>query len=200
MKKALLFSALFTAFAAPAFADAIPGQAAPAFTTTGASGEVVTVPDPEGRKVVLEWTNHGCPFVKKHYKSGNMQKTQAHAHDQSAVWISVISSAPGKQGHVDAAKALDLTTSREAAPDHIVLDPTGDIGRLYGAKATPHMYVIDAQNVVAYAGAIDSIPSGKASDIPKAENYVVSALDSLAAGEAVATPSKPAYGCDVKYN
>lgn len=188
------------AFAAPAFADAAPGQPAPSFTATGISGETIAVPDPDGRRMVLEWTNHGCPFVKKHYNSGNMQATQAHAAEQGVVWVSVISSAPGKQGHVDAEEARELTTSRDAHPADIVLDPSGEIGRLYGAKATPHMFVIDHDGTVAYAGAIDSIPSGAPEDIETAENYVLSALDALEAGEPVKTAATQAYGCDVKYD
>ena len=183
----------------PALAEAIPGQAAPAFNSTDITGANVSIPDLAGRTVVLEWTNHGCPFVKKHYNSGNMQDTQQYARDMGAVWISIVSSAPGKQGHVNEDQALELTNSRNAVPDHVILDPSGEIGRLYGAKATPHMYVIAPDSLVAYAGAIDSIPSGNPADIANAENYVRSALEALNNGDQVATVFTPAYGCDVKY-
>ena len=123
------------------------GSAAPAFTGTNSNGEEVSLSDFDGKTVVLEWTNADCPFVKKHYAEPvkNMQGMQTDAIDDEVVWISVISSAPGKQGHVDGAGANELTTSRGAAPAHVILDESGDIGRLYDAKTTPHMYVISAE-------------------------------------------------------
>ncbi|MBB36661.1 MAG: thioredoxin family protein [Hirschia sp.] len=185
---------------APALAEAGPGKLAPAFNTTDITGANVSIPDLAGRMVVLEWTNHGCPFVKKHYNSGNMQSTQAFADDMGAVWISIVSSAPGKQGNVTPGEAMELTTSRNANPSHVVLDPTGQIGRLYGARATPHMFVVAPDGKVAYAGAIDSIPSGNPADIEHAENYVKSALTAISAGVPVKTQATQAYGCDVKYD
>ena len=197
MKAVIVASLTAIALAGPAFADAVIGQAAPDFTAVTTQNETITLSELEGL-VVLEWTNHGCPFVKKHYKSGNMQATQTKAVAQGATWISIISSAKGKQGHVSAEKANSLTDERAAKPTHVVLDASGEIGRLYGAQTTPHMYVINNQTLE-YAGAIDSIPSGNVDHIEKAENYVLSALSNIAAGEAVVTPFSKAYGCDVKY-
>ncbi|NDC56587.1 MAG: thioredoxin family protein, partial [Alphaproteobacteria bacterium] len=156
--------------------------------------------DFKGKTVVLEWTNHDCPFVRKFYEAGKMQEYQKAAVADGVVWLSIISSAPGKEGHVDGVKANELTASRNAAPSHVLLDETGTVGKLYGAKTTPHMFIIDASGVVQYHGAIDSIPSTNAADIDKATNYVTAALADLKAGKAVAAlgQSRP-YGCSVKY-
>lgn len=177
------------------------GALAPAFTGETAGGETVSLADYAGRTVVLEWTNHGCPFVQKHYAEPhrNMQALQADAAEDGVVWLSVISSAPGKQGHVSAQEAVEINDAREAAPADVILDPAGVIGRAYDAKTTPHMFVIDGDGVVQYAGAIDSIKSSRVSDVPEAENYVRAALEDMAAGAPVATPTSKAYGCSVKY-
>lgn len=179
------------------------GVAAPTFTGTNSNGETVSLSDFAGKTVVLEWTNDGCPFVQKHYAEPhlNMQSLQADAADSdgNVVWLSVVSSAPGKQGHVDGAAANALTTSRGAAPAHVLLDETGEIGRLYDAKTTPHMFVITADGTIAYEGAIDSKASAKVADIPDATNYVSAALNSVAKGEPVETASTKPYGCSVKY-
>lgn len=177
------------------------GTAAPAFTGVTASGETVSLSDYAGQTVVLEWTNHDCPFVMKHYAEPhlNMQTLQGDAATSDTVWLQVISSAPGKQGHVSAEEATALNVQRGAAPAGVILDPTGEIGRAYNAKTTPHMYVIDGAGLLQYAGAIDSVRSSKPADIPDAENYVMAALDSVAAGEPVATATSKAYGCSVKY-
>lgn len=187
-----------TANAAPD-ADATVGQPAPDFTATTSHGETVSLSDFAGQTVVLEWTNHGCPFVKKHYDAthANMQSLQAEADD--VVWVTVISSAPGKQGHVTGEEANALTAQRDARPDHVILDASGDVGQLYDAKTTPHMYVIDAEGTLAYAGAIDSIPSARISDIPEADNHVMAALDALANGETPDPAATKPYGCSVKY-
>ncbi|MFN4184719.1 MAG: redoxin domain-containing protein [Hyphomonas sp.] len=181
---------------APAF-----GAAAPAFTGTTSNGETVSLSDFEGKTVILEWTNDGCPFVKKHYADppSNMQSLQKSASADDIVWLSVISSRPGAQGHVSAEGANELTATRGAAPAHVILDESGDIGRLFGAKTTPHMYIVTPEGKLVYDGAIDSIPSARVEDIPKADNYVTAALDDLAAGKPVATPSSKPYGCAVKY-
>ena len=188
-----------TAEAAPA-APAV-GASAPAFTGTTSNGETVSLADFEGKTVILEWTNDGCPFVKKHYADppSNMQSLQKSASADDIVWLSVISSREGSQGHVSPAGANELTTSRGAAPAHVILDESGDIGRLYGAKTTPHMFVITPEGELVYDGAIDSIPSARVEDIPKADNYVTAALDDLAAGKVVTTPTSKPYGCAVKY-
>jgi hypothetical protein len=153
----------------------------------------------KGKTVVLEWTNDGCPFVQKHYRSGNMQSLQKELTGEGVVWAQVISSADGKQGQVDGAAANKLNADRGAMPTYVFLDPTGTIGKAYGAKTTPHMFVIDEVGKVAYAGAIDSKPSVDASDIPTSTNYVRAAVQDLKAGKPVATPSTKSYGCGVKY-
>lgn len=177
------------------------GEAAPAFTGTTSNGETVSLADFDGKTVVLEWTNADCPFVKKHYAEPrmNMQGLQTGAAEDDVVWISVISSAPGKQGHVDGAGANELTTSRGAAPAHVILDESGDIGRAYDAKTTPHMFVIKDDQSLAYMGAIDSNSSANPDDIDEATNYVTAALDAVASGADVETTSTKPYGCSVKY-
>jgi hypothetical protein len=149
--------------------------------------------------VILEWTNHECPFVRKHYETGNMQATQEVANASEAVWISIISSSPGTQGYVDAAEADALTADRNAAPDFVVLDPSGDIGRLYAAKTTPHMFIIDDAGLLRYDGAIDDKPSANHATIDGAKNYVLAALADLASGEEIAVTRTKPYGCSVKY-
>lgn len=176
------------------------GEPAPTFSEANANGQTVSLADLKGKTVILEWTNDGCPFVKKHYESGNMQKTQAAATmDPNTVWVSVISSKPGSQGHADAAKANKLTASREAKPTHVLLDPDGSMGRAYGAKTTPHIYVITPDQKLAYNGAIDSIPSSNKADIAKATNYVTASLAALKAGKQPDPALTVPYGCDVKY-
>lgn len=188
-----------TAQAAPA---AAAGSKAPAFTGLTSDGETISLADFAGKTVVLEWTNDGCPFVQKHYSTppSNMQGLQKSAAADDVVWISVISSAPGEQGNVTGKQANTLTEARGAAPAHVILDPEGTIGHLYGAKTTPHMFVITADGELAYDGAIDSIRSPKVADISKATNYVSAALEDIDAGRAVATPETKPYGCAVKYN
>ncbi len=172
---------------------------APAFTATTADGKTVNLADYKGRTVVLEWTNHDCPYVKKHYGSGNMQSQQKDATGQGVVWLQVISSAPGQQGFVDGATAKKLNADRGAAPTATLLDPKGELGRLYGAQTTPHLYVIKGDGTLAYKGGIDSIPSAKVEDIAKAEPYVKLALADVAAGRKVEKASTRPYGCSVKY-
>jgi peroxiredoxin len=177
------------------------GAAAPAFSGVTSAGETISLADFAGKTVVLEWTNDGCPFVKKHYAAppANMQTLQKSAAADDIVWISVISSAKGEQGHADAARANELTASRGAAPAHVVLDEAGTIGKLYGAKTTPHMFIITPDGELAYDGAIDSKSSAKVEDIAKATNYVTAALEDIEAGRPVATPVTKPYGCSVKY-
>jgi len=174
------------------------GAPAPDFTVVDTKGSSHSLRDFAGKTVVLEWTNHDCPFVKKHYQ-GNMQALQKEMTAQDVVWLSVISSAPGKQGHVSPAEADDLTASRNAAPTAVVFDESGVVGQAYAAKTTPHMYVIDKAGILQYMGGIDSIPSAKVDDIAKATPLFANAAKAVLAGE---TPdpaiSKP-YGCSVKY-
>lgn len=174
------------------------GKPAPDFSTMTTLDENLSMGALADKTVVLEWTNADCPYVQKHYGSGNMQSLQEAAAADDVVWISVISSAPGKQGHVDAATANALSEERGAAPAHIVLDPSGEIGRLYDARTTPHMFVID-KGTLAFMGGIDDIRSANPADIPKATNYVTAALTAIKAGDAVETPIAKPYGCSVKY-
>ena len=175
------------------------GEAAPEFTGTDTEGRQHTLGDYRGKFLVLEWTNHDCPYVRKHYDAGNMQAQQQEAAAQGVAWLSIISSAPGKQGHVSPAQADQLTTQRNAAPSAVLLDDGGEIGRLYGAKTTPHMYIIDPEGDLVYMGGIDSIASASPDDIGKATQYVRVALDEALAGKAIGTPVSRPYGCSVKY-
>jgi peroxiredoxin len=174
-------------------------QAAPAFTAKGADGSAISLSAYKGKTVVLEWTNHDCPFVKKHYESGNIPKLQQEATAKGVIWLQVISSAPGEQGQVDGPTAIKINGYRGAKPTNTVLDPDGSLGKLYGAKTTPHLFIIDPQGKLVYKGGIDSIASTNPADIGKAENYVSSALTAVAAGKKVANPSTQPYGCSVKY-
>jgi peroxiredoxin len=189
------------AFAVPALAWAAAAidAPAPAFTATTADGKTVSLADFKGKTVVLEWTNADCPYVRKHYGSHNMQAQQKAATAQGVVWLQVISSAPGQQGYVDGAAAAKLNTERGAAPTATLLDPKGDLGRLYGAQTTPHLYVIKGDGTLAYKGGIDSIASSDTADIAKAEPYVTEALAAVAAGRKVEKASTRPYGCSVKY-
>ncbi|HLY54864.1 MAG TPA: redoxin domain-containing protein [Stellaceae bacterium] len=172
---------------------------APDFTATDSNGQAVHLADLAGHMVVLEWTNDGCPYVQKWYSSGAMQKLQHDAADKGAVWLTVISSAPGEQGFVDGAKANEDTTERHAAPAHVLLDPTGAVGRLYSAMTTPHIFVIRPDGTLAYAGGADSIASTRIEDMAQAEPYAREAIDAVAAGQKVAHPVTRPYGCSVKY-
>ena len=178
------------------------GAEAPAFTGTDSNGGAIDLTAYRGKKVILEWTNHDCPYVRKHYDDSqrNMQALQESSTEAGAVWLTVVSSAPGKQGHVSGNEANQLSESRGASPTAVVLDPDGTIGRLYGAKTTPHMFIIDEAGVLQYMGAIDSKRSSNPSDIPGATNYVSQALGELAADQAVSTPVTQPYGCSVKYS
>lgn len=176
-----------------------PGNAAPDFTEMNTAGKPISLADFKGKTVILEWTNNGCPFVQKHYNSQNMQKTQAAATADGVIWLSVLSSKPGAQGHVTPAQADKLTADRGAKPTHVLLDPDGSMGRAYGAKTTPHIYIITPDGKIAYNGAIDSIQSNKVEDVPKATNYVTAALANLEAGKAPDPALTVPYGCDVKY-
>jgi peroxiredoxin len=199
MRALLVAAAAFAFTASPAQAAIQIGAAAPNFTAVDSNGKTHSLKDFAGKKVVLEWTNHKCPFVVKHYGPGNMQKTQKQAVADGAVWLSVISSAPGKQGYVSAAEANQLTKERNAVPTAVLLDSSGAIGKAYGAKTTPHIYVIDAKGKLAYAGAIDNKPDANPASIPGATNYAMAAVQSLKAGKAVEVASTTPYGCSVKY-
>ena len=175
------------------------GQAAPAFSLQDVDGKTRSLAEFRGKTVVLEWTNDGCPFVRKHYGSGNMQALQKRWTDAGVVWLVINSSAPGKQGHVDAAGAKKLVAEQGMKPTAYLLDADGKVGKAYGATATPHMFVIDAKGDVAYQGAIDDTPSADPADIAGAKNYVDAALTEVLAGKPVTTAATRAYGCSVKY-
>jgi peroxiredoxin len=191
-----LCAALMTAAAAAA---PEVGKPAPDFTGTDTAGKTWDLADLRGTPVILEWTNHDCPYVVKHYESGNMQALQQEAAEAGYTWLSVISSAPGKQGHVSAAQADELTESRGAAPTAVLLDPEGNIGKAYGARTTPHMFVIDADGTLVYMGGIDDKPTTNIADVEGAQNYVRLAMADLAAGEPVGNAVTRPYGCSVKY-
>lgn len=194
----MLFLALLTA--TPALAAPVIGEAAPEFELLDSYGERHALTDFRGQTVILEWTNHECPFVRKHYDAGNMQNQQQQAAEQhDAIWLTIISSKPGAQGHVSPELANALTTDRGAAPTAVLIDESGDVGRKYSAQVTPHMYIIDPEGTLVYMGGIDSNPSANPDDIPAATQYVVAALDDLAAGRTVAEPITRPYGCTVKY-
>jgi peroxiredoxin len=201
MRKSLLLIAVAALLASPgAFAAAARvGEKAPAFTLTGSDGKTHNLADFAGKTVVLEWTNAECPFVQKHYNAQNMQRQQRDATGKEIVWLTLNSGAPGKQGHVDAAGANRIRADWKLASTAYLLDPTGATGTAYGAKTTPHMYVIDGTGTLQYAGAIDSTPSSNAADIPKSTQYVEVALAELAEGKPVSTPVTQPYGCSVKY-
>lgn len=186
-------------FSAMGFAGVKVDKAAPEFSLVNVDNESVSLADYKGKYVVLEWTNHLCPYVKKHYESDNMQGLQKKFTGKEVVWLSIISSAPGKQGYVDAATAKTLTSDRGAAPSEVLFDPEGSVGKMYGAKTTPHMYIIDPDGTLRYAGAIDSIKSANPADIPKATNYVDVGFDELYAGDELSNKNTVPYGCSVKY-
>ncbi len=179
------------------------GAPAPAFTAVDTRGASHSLADYRGRWVVLEWVNHECPFTKKHYKKvdGRPGNTQAMQRDYAnrVVWLSVVSSAPGKQGFTSAEEADELTRDKGAAPTAVIRDTAGTLGRLYGARNTPQYAIVDPQGVVRYAGAIDDRPSARVKDIEGATNYVRAALDAGLAGTPIAVPQTQPYGCDVKY-
>lgn len=180
-------------------ADAKVGSPAPDFTTIDSNGVTHSLSNFKGKKVVLEWFNNECPYVVKHYDSKNMQALQKKYTAQDIVWLTINSSAPGKQGHVDGAAANALIKEHESAQTAFLLDADGTIGKLYGARTTPHMYIIDEAGVLQYAGAIDSNSSSRQSTIADATNYVTSALNNLAANKAVDPANTEPYGCSVKY-
>ena len=190
---------ILTAFSLTAYASVNVGKPAPDFTGVDSQGSKHTLSQYKGKTVVLEWTNHECPYVKKHYNSGNMQKLQKNATNNGIVWLSIISSRPGKQGHVSGEQANQLTQSRNAAPTAVILDETSEIGLLYGAKTTPHMYIIDKTGQLVYMGGIDNIPSKDEEDIAGAKNYVRAALDAMTAGKTIEDSITRPYGCSVKY-
>lgn len=174
------------------------GEAAPAFTLVDSEGAQRSLSDFRGKTVVLEWTNEGCPYVQKHY-TGAMQTLQRDATGDGVVWISIISSAPGTQGFVEGDQARQWKTRTEAGSTHLLLDPTGQVGKAYGAKTTPDMRVINAEGQLVYVGGIDDRPTNKVEDLEGANNFVRAALEDVEAGRPVRTAFATPYGCAVKY-
>ena len=198
----ILFSTLTIsalALAAPATAKIATGSNVSDMTVVDSNGTTHNLSDFAGKKVVLEWTNEGCPYVKKHYKTNNMQKTQKMATADGAVWLSIISSAPGKQGYKTGAEANAWKTDQDAASTAVILDPAGEMGRSFAAKTTPHMYIIDENQTLVYQGAIDDNRSASPKTVKGAKNYVLAAMADLKAGNAVAEAETAPYGCSVKY-
>ena len=190
---------LLTLFSLSTYATVEVGKAAPDFTGIDSNGKQHSLSQYKGKTVVLEWTNHDCPYVRKHYNSGNMQALQKDSTAKDVVWLSIISSKPGKQGHVSGKQANELTQSRKASPSAVILDESSEIGLLYGAKTTPHMYIIDKTGRLVYMGGIDDNPSKNEDDIPKSKNYVTAALNALASGKKIEDSITRPYGCSVKY-
>jgi peroxiredoxin len=200
MKKiAFLCAAAMLFFtSAPAMAAQV-GQPAPEITATDINGAPFKLSDHKGKTVILEWTNAQCPFVVKHYETGNMQKTQQAAIDKGAVWVTINSSAPGLQGHVTAEEQKNIIANTKAVPTTAILDESGEIGKAYDAQTTPHMFIVNAEGTLVYAGAIDDNSSPRHDTVEGAKNHVLAALDEIVAGKAVTTATTPPYGCAVKY-
>jgi len=200
MKQMLAAFTALAVIAAPASAAAVVGRPAPNFKAADVNGKAVSLSDFRGKTVVLEWNNPECPFVKKHYGSGNMQKAQAAAARDGVVWLTINSGAPGKQGHVSGAQAKALLAKAGARPTAYLLDPQGVVGKAYGAKTTPHMYIVNKAGTLVYAGGIDDKPTPRPADINGARNHVLAALSELKAGKAVSVATSRPYGCAVKYS
>ena len=199
MRKLFLSTAVILMASTSAFAAPVIGEPAPAFKGMDTNGVQHELSDFLGKTVVLEWTNHDCPYVKKHYDVGNMQQIQADATEDGVVWLSIASSAPGKQGQLDNATANAVMKDVGSNATARIQDPSGTIGKLYDAKTTPHMFVVDAEGILVYKGAIDSDSSFKSETIEGATNYVTAALSSIKAGEPIEVASTQPYGCSVKY-
>lgn len=196
---ALVFGGSFAASGA-AFAAASVGQPAPAFSVTDTSGKTVSLADYKGKHVVLEWVNPGCPYVQKHYNSANMPGTQKETTGQGVVWLAVNSTHTGASDYLPPAKLAGWMKDKGGAPTATLMDADGKVGRAYGARTTPHMYVIDPSGKLVYAGAIDSKASANPADIKTATNYVKQAVGESLAGKPVSTAVTQAYGCSVKYS
>ena len=199
MKALLLMTLALLPLSTAAMAAPEIGKPAPEFMANDTNGKHVMLSELKGKTVVLEWTNHECPFVVKHYGSGNMQALQAEATKDGVVWVSIVSSAKDKEGNVTAEAANKLIADQKAVPSHKILDESGEIGKLYAAKTTPHMFVIDKNGVLVYQGAIDDKSGFDQEEVKTAKNYVRAALADLKAGKPVEVSSTKSYGCGVKY-
>ena len=186
--------------AAPAQAQGVAtGEAAPDFSLPDSAGKEHRLADYKGKHVVLEWINYGCPFVRKHYQDGAMQALQKKYTGKGAVWLAICSSAPGKQGHFNAAEIAKQNQDNSFSATAYLVDADGKVGKMFGARRTPHMFVVDPEGKVVYQGAIDSISSADAADVSKAENYVAQCLDACLAGRPSPVETTKPYGCSVKY-
>ncbi len=192
------FAGLACLMAAPVGAVQ-PGTPAPDFSAQDTHGQTHTVAEYKGKYVVLEWHNRECPYTLKHYSSGNMQRLQREWTSKGVVWFTVISSAPGQQGYMTADQENAYLGKANASPTAVLLDPTGQLGHLYSARTTPHMFIINPEGVLIYDGAIDDKPTTDTADIATARNYVSEALEEAMAGKPVSTPVSRPYGCSVKY-
>jgi peroxiredoxin len=199
MRFAAVVGAAVAALSLSTHAAPVPGQPAPTFRSVDVQGKPVSLADFRGKTVVLEWNNPHCPFVQKHYTSGNMQALQRKNTDAGVVWLAINSTAESHSEYMAPAKLAAWFGEQKAAPTAVLMDPKGEIGRAYGAKVTPHMYVIDSQGRLAYAGAIDDKRSANPADVKTSTNHVAAALGELAAGRPVATSATTAYGCTIKY-
>ena len=179
-------------------APAVVGQSAPGFTLTDTAGKPVRLADFKGKTVVLEWNNPGCPFVRKHYQ-GNMQALQKESAAQGVVWLAINSTETASGDYLSPAQLARWMADKQAAPTATLMDEDGVVGKAYGARVTPHMYIVNAQGVLVYAGGIDSIPSSRVDDIPKANPYIRQALGEIKAGKPLSVSTSQAYGCSVKY-
>lgn len=199
MKKTALMLSVILAMAFPSWAQVTTGEKAPDFTLMDTNGNTHVLSTYKGKYVILEWFNSDCPFVKKHYESGNMQNLQKEMIAQDIAWLTINSSAKGKEGYYPAEELNKILGKSGARPTAAFLDTDGKVGRLYGAKTTPHMFIIDPNGVLIYQGAIDSKASADPADIPGSKNYVRAAIKEAMIGQAVNEASTKAYGCSVKY-
>lgn len=198
--KRVFLSSLLAVAASGAFAAAMVGQPAPAFTAVDTSGRTVSLAELKGKTVVLEWVNPGCPYVQKHYGAANMQGTQKEAAAKGVVWLAVNSTAPEHGDYLKPAEMAAWMAGHHAAASATLMDGDGKLGRAYGARTTPHLFVIDPAGKLVYAGAIDSKPSARVADIATATNYIKQALGESLAGKVISTATSSPYGCSVKYS
>ena len=197
--KSILLTTIVSAFALVAATAAEIGQAAPDFNTKDLNDKTVSLSDLKGKVVVFEWVNFGCPFVKKHYGSGNMQKLQADYAAKGVVWVTVNSAAKGKEGYQDAPKMAEIAKENGDKSTHFILDADGKIGKAFGAKVTPHIFIVNKEGTLSYSGAIDSKASTNQEDVASADKLFANALDAVLAGKEVVNAKNQPYGCGVKY-
>jgi len=199
LRRTLIATAATLFAVGSAHAAATVGQTAPDFTLKDATGKTVRLSDFKGKHVVLEWTNPGCPFVRKHYDSGNMPATQKDAASKNVVWLAVNSTEKASSDYLEPAKLTAWLTERKAVPTAVLMDEEGTVGKSYGARTTPHLYIVNPQGQLIYAGGIDSIPSARPADIEKATNYVKVGLSEALAGKPISAATTQPYGCSIKY-